>query len=95
MSRQGLSISMSFMTWIRLTTHWIVNNCDLGKVSVCIPSRDCVGLHIQVVGCVCAWNFEMKFFYGGGGGGECETSRKTSFSEKWKNGNFDQNLKFF
>ena len=35
------------MTWIRLTVHWIVSNCDLGKVSVYTPSRDCVGLHMH------------------------------------------------
>ena len=46
LSRQGLSIWMSFMTWIRLTVHWIVNDCDLGKVSVYTPSRGCVGLHV-------------------------------------------------
>ena len=53
-SRQGLGIWMSFMTWIRLTTHRVVSDCDLGKVSVCTPSKDCVGLHMQVIGCVCA-----------------------------------------
>ena len=39
------------MTWTRLTVHWIVSDCDLGKVSVYTPSKDCVGLHMQVVGC--------------------------------------------
>ena len=53
---------MSFMTWVRLTVHWIVNDCDLGKVSVYTLSRDCMGLHMHVDGCVCVWNFEMKFF---------------------------------
>ena len=33
-SRQGLGIWMSFMTWIRLTVHRVVSDCDLGKVSV-------------------------------------------------------------
>ena len=61
-SRQGLDIWMSFMTWIRLTTHWIVNDCDLGKVSVCTPNKDCAGLHMHVIECVCVWNFGMKFF---------------------------------
>ena len=61
-SRQGLGILMSFMTWIKVTTHWVVRDCDFGKVSVCTPSRDCVGLHMDGVGCVCAWNFGMKFF---------------------------------
>ena len=32
--RQGLGVWKSFMTWIRLTVHWIVIDCDLGKVSV-------------------------------------------------------------
>ena len=31
------------MTWIRLTVHWIVNDCDLGKVSFYTSSRGCVG----------------------------------------------------
>ena len=64
--RQGLGIWMSFMIWIRLTAHWIVSDCDIGKVSVYTPSRDCVGLHMHMVGCVCVCNFEMKFFLGGG-----------------------------
>ena len=34
------------MTWTRLTVHWIVSDCDLGKVSVYTPSRGCVGLHV-------------------------------------------------
>ena len=34
------------MTWTRLTVHWIVSDCDLGKVSVYTSSRRCVGLHI-------------------------------------------------
>ena len=53
---------MSFRTWIRLTVHWIVNDCDLGKVNVYTLSRDCVGLHMHVVGCIYVWNFETKFF---------------------------------
>ena len=31
------------MTWTRLTVHWIVSDCDLGKVSVYTQSKDCVG----------------------------------------------------
>ena len=34
------------MTWNRLIVHLIVSDCDLGKVSVCSPSRGCVGLHV-------------------------------------------------
>ena len=34
------------MTWTRLTVHWIVSDCDFGKVCVCTPSRGCVGLHV-------------------------------------------------
>ena len=43
-SRQGLGIWMSFMTWIRLTVHWIVSDCDLGKVSIYIVSNSALGL---------------------------------------------------
>ena len=39
------------MTWTRLTVHWIVSDCDLRKVSVYTPSRDCVRLHMHVVEC--------------------------------------------
>ena len=34
------------MTGTRLTVHWIVSDCDLGKVSVYTPSRGCVALHV-------------------------------------------------
>ena len=80
-SRQGLGIWMSFMTWIRLTVHWIVSDCDLGKVSVYTPSRDCVGLHMHVVGCVCVWNFGTKFFLRRG---ECKTRENSNFLKKGK-----------
>ena len=49
-------------------THRVVSDCDLKKVSVCTPSKDCIGLHRHVVRCICAWNFGTKFFIGGGGG---------------------------
>ena len=32
------------MTWTRLMVHWIISDCDLRKVSVYTPSKDCVGL---------------------------------------------------
>ena len=41
------------MIWTRLTVHWIVSDCDLGKVSVYTPSRGCYmlcGLYISVRG---------------------------------------------
>ena len=44
--RQGLDIWMSFRTWTKLTVHWIVSDCDLGKVSVYTPSKGCVGLYV-------------------------------------------------
>ena len=34
------------MTWTRLTVHWIVGDCDLGKVSVYTQSKGYVGLHL-------------------------------------------------
>ena len=46
LSRQWLGIGMSFMTWTRLMVHWIVNDSDLGKVSVYSPSKGCVGLYV-------------------------------------------------
>ena len=46
LSWQGLGIRMSFMTWTRLTVHWIVSDCDLGKVSVYTQDRGCVGLRV-------------------------------------------------
>ena len=46
LSRRGLGIRMSFMTWTRLTVHWIVSDCDLGKVRVYTPSKGCVGLGV-------------------------------------------------
>ena len=48
-SQQGLGIWMLFMTWIRVMTHWVASDYDFGKVSVCTPSRGCVGLHRYVV----------------------------------------------
>ena len=45
-SQQGLGIWMSFMTCTRLTVHWIVSDCDLGKVSVYTPSKGCVGFRV-------------------------------------------------
>ena len=37
---------MPFMTWTRMTIHWIVSDCDLGEVSVYTPSKGCVGLRV-------------------------------------------------
>ena len=31
------------MTWTKLTVHWIVGDCDLGKVRVYTPSK---GLYV-------------------------------------------------
>ena len=69
------------MTWTRMTVHWIVSNCDLGKVSVCTPTRGCVRLHMHVVGFVCAFNFGTKFFLRRG---ECETPENSNFLKKGK-----------
>ena len=44
LSWRGLGRRMSSRTWTRLTVHWIVSDCDLGKVSVYTPSKVCVGL---------------------------------------------------
>ena len=50
-SQQGLGIWMSFMTWIRLTAHWVISDCDHRKVSVYTLSKDCVRLRMHMVGC--------------------------------------------
>ena len=39
-------------------------------------SKSCVRLYMHVVGCVCAWNFETKFFLRMG---ECETPENSNF----------------
>ena len=69
------------MTWTRLTVHWIVNDYDLGKVSVCTPSKGCVRLHTHVVGYICAWNFGTKFFLRRG---ECENPENSNFLKNGK-----------
>ena len=46
LSRQGLGIWMLFMTWTRLTVHWIISDCDLEEVSVYTPSKSCVRLRV-------------------------------------------------
>ena len=53
LSQRGLDIRMSFMTWTRLTVHWIVSDCDLGKVSVYTPSKGCVELYIVQIIYMC------------------------------------------
>ena len=53
LSWQGLGIWMSFMTWTKLAFHLIVSDCDLGKVSVCTPSKGCVGLYIVRIIYIC------------------------------------------
>ena len=45
-NRQGLGGWMSFRTWIRLTAHGVVIDCDLGKVRVYTPSKGCVRLGV-------------------------------------------------
>ena len=58
------------------------------------PTRSwcCVRLHMHVVGCVCVWDFGTKFFLRRE---ECETPRKSNFSQKEQNRNFGKNPKLF
>ena len=67
-----------FEIWLPLRK---VSDCDLGKVSFSTPSRGCVRLHMHVVGCVCAWNFETEFFLRIG---ECKTRENSNFLKKGK-----------
>ena len=53
LSWQGLGKCMSCMAWIELTVHWIVNDCDLGKVSVYTPSKGCVGIYVVRIIYIC------------------------------------------
>ena len=46
LSWQELDKWMSFMTWTRLTVHWIISDFDLGEVSVYTPSEGCVGIRV-------------------------------------------------
>ena len=39
LSRQGLGIWMSSMTWTRLTVHWIVSDCDLERLGFTQQAR--------------------------------------------------------
>ena len=53
----------------------------LAELSYPTRSWSWVRLHMHVVGCVCAWNFETKFFFRRG---ECETPRKSNFLKNSK-----------
>ena len=53
LSRQGLGIWMSFMTGTKLTVHCFVSDFDLWKVSVCTPSKGCVGLYVVRIIYIC------------------------------------------
>ena len=79
-NRQGLGIWMSFMTWIRLTVHWIVSDCDLRKVGVYTPTRDSVRLYARGWMRMCG-EFRDKNLLRRG---ECETPRKSNFLKKGK-----------
>ena len=48
-----LGIWMSFMTWTKLTVHWIVSDCDLGKVIVYTPSKGRVGIYFVRIIYIC------------------------------------------
>ena len=41
------------MTWTKLTVHWSVSDCDIGKVSVYTPSKECVGLYVMRIIYIC------------------------------------------
>ena len=47
---------------------------------------------MQVVGCICAWNFGTKFFLRRG---ECETPENSNFLENGKIVIFGKNTNFF
>ena len=53
----------------------------LAVLSYPTRSWSCVRLHMHVVGCVCVWNFETKFFLRRG---ECKTRENSNFLKKGK-----------
>ena len=53
----------------------------LAGLSYPTQSWSCERLHVHVVGCVCAWNFGMKFFLRRG---ECKTRENSNFLKKGK-----------
>ena len=53
----------------------------LTRLSYPTRSSSWVRLHMQVVGCVCAWNFGTKFF---SRRGECETPENSNFLKNGK-----------
>ena len=53
----------------------------LAGLSYPTHSWSCVRLRMQVVGCVCAWNFGTKFFLRRG---ECDTPEISNFLKKGK-----------
>ena len=77
-SLQGHVIWTSFMTWIRLTTHWVVSDCDPGKVSVCTPIRDCRVTYAHGWMHMCVEFLDEILLRRG----ECETPRKSNFLKK-------------
>ena len=53
----------------------------LARLSYPTQSWSCVRLRMHVVGCVCAWNFGIKFFLRRG---ECETLENSNFLKNGK-----------
>ena len=53
----------------------------LARLSYPTQSWTWVRLHMHVVGCVCAWNFETKFFLRRG---KCKTRENSNFRKNGK-----------
>ena len=72
---------MSFLTLEELTAIGLSVIGTLAGLSYPTWSRSWVRLHMHVVGCVCAWNLEMKFFLRRG---ECETLENSNYLKRAK-----------
>ena len=83
---------MSFLTWIRLTTHQVVSDGDLGKVIAYTPKV--FELRRVTYACglmrICV-EFRDEILLRGG---ECETPKKSRFLRNGRIVKFGQNLEF-
>ena len=80
-SRQGLGVWMSFMTWTRLTVHWVVSNWDLSRVVIpdtVLELGEVTYAHGWMCMCV---EFRDEILLRRG---ECETPENSNFLKKGK-----------
>ena len=84
---------MSLLTWIRLTTHRVVNDGDLGKVIAYTPKvfELCRVTYARSLMRMCVEFQDENLLRGG----ECETPENPNFRKKGRTVKFGQNPEFF